>query len=128
MSGACAGITGRDQWADLSARARLGAEQRMVQAAVAARWTAAAAGVSLPWGTGLRRTPAPPSHPMVAARLAAGLTQRGLAARMGLTHSVVSHWESGRQAPRLARVPAIAAALGVEPAVVAGWFLAGLAA
>jgi transcriptional regulator with XRE-family HTH domain len=52
-----------------------------------------------------------------AARLAAGLTQKQLAARLGTHQSVVAGWERGL-APRAHRLPQIAAALGVTVAAL----------
>ena len=39
----------------------------------------------------------------------AGLTQQQVAAAMGVTNGVVSHWESGRKLPNAAKLPRIAA-------------------
>jgi transcriptional regulator with XRE-family HTH domain len=47
------------------------------------------------------------------ARLAAGLLQADLAARVGVTQATVSDWERGRFAPRLEQLGRIADALGV---------------
>jgi transcriptional regulator with XRE-family HTH domain len=52
-----------------------------------------------------------------AARLAAGLTQKQLASRLGTHQSVVAGWERGL-APRAHRLPQIAAALGVPVAAL----------
>ena len=48
-----------------------------------------------------------------AARQAAGLSQSGLADRLGTTQSAVSRWEHGRDEPRLSRLAEILRACGV---------------
>ena len=51
-------------------------------------------------------------HALVAARLAAGLTQQQLAAALGKPQSAVARWESGQHQPRVDVLQAVAAALG----------------
>ncbi len=48
------------------------------------------------------------------ARVARGLTQADLAAHVGTTPAVVAHLEAGRQRPSVARLRALADALGVS--------------
>ena len=48
------------------------------------------------------------------ARLAAGLTQEQLAARMGITQQTVANWERGARNPKLATIRKIADALGID--------------
>lgn len=48
-----------------------------------------------------------------ALRRAAGLTQRGLAARIGVSKTSVSYWETGRNEPSARQLRALAGALGV---------------
>ena len=50
-----------------------------------------------------------------ALRRRAGLTQRELAARAGLTHSTVAYLETGKHAALPSTVRKLAAALGVPP-------------
>lgn len=52
--------------------------------------------------------------PIAKARLAAGLTQEQLAARMGITQQTVANWERGARNPKLASLRKIADALGVD--------------
>ena len=47
-------------------------------------------------------------------RESAGMSQEGLAEILGIDRSAVAQWETGRTNPRLADLPAIAAALGCE--------------
>jgi len=54
------------------------------------------------------------ASPLASARVAAGLTQRDLARRAGVTAQAVCHWELGRSRPSTSRLPAIAHALGVS--------------
>ncbi len=54
-----------------------------------------------------------PSHRIKAVRLAAGITQRGLARQLGVTPSAVAQWESGGM-PTTERLTAVALALGVS--------------
>jgi transcriptional regulator with XRE-family HTH domain len=49
-----------------------------------------------------------------ALRLAAGLTQRALATRIGVTTLSVSNWETGRNEPSARQLRAVAEALGVS--------------
>lgn len=51
-------------------------------------------------------------------RLAAGLTQTGLAARLGTTQSAVSRWERGHDEPRLATLAEILRACGLRGELV----------
>ncbi|HZR99877.1 MAG TPA: helix-turn-helix transcriptional regulator [Chloroflexota bacterium] len=51
-------------------------------------------------------------HALVAARLAAGLTQQQLADLLDKPQSAVARWESGQHQPRLEILQAVAAALG----------------
>lgn len=55
------------------------------------------------------------------ARAWADLTQAELGKAVGVDTSSVSLWESGDREPRLSRMEAIAAACGVEPAVLLRW-------
>jgi transcriptional regulator with XRE-family HTH domain len=48
------------------------------------------------------------------ARLKAGLSQRGLAARMGVPQSVVCRWETGVREPRVRAAVRLSEALGVS--------------
>ena len=48
------------------------------------------------------------------ARLIAGLTQARLGQQLGVTHCAVVQWETGRTAPRRARLASLAAALGLS--------------
>lgn len=48
-------------------------------------------------------------------RVAAGLTQRQMAERIGVCTSTVTQWEIGMSVPRVKRLDAIAEALGVAP-------------
>lgn len=50
----------------------------------------------------------------------AGLSQRELAARSGVDHSLVSRFENGDREPTLGQRGLLEAALGVVPAVVGG--------
>ncbi len=52
-------------------------------------------------------------------RLAAGLDQKALAARLGITHSMVSKYEGGRKTPTAAMLDRIARALDLDHAVAA---------
>jgi ribosome-binding protein aMBF1 (putative translation factor) len=51
---------------------------------------------------------------MIGARLAAGLTQKELAEKMGTTQSAIARLESGSQMPTLNTLFRLAAALGVD--------------
>ncbi len=53
------------------------------------------------------------------ARAVAGLKQKDLALRIGVSQATVSDWESGEQPPAVTRWRAIADALGVSVADVA---------
>ena len=44
-------------------------------------------------------------------RLAAGLSQKDLAERLGIVQSAISAWESGEKMPRASQLPALAEAL-----------------
>lgn len=44
-------------------------------------------------------------------RLAAGLSQKELADKLGIVQSAISAWESGEKMPRAAQLPELAAAL-----------------
>lgn len=46
-------------------------------------------------------------------RRKAGMTQRDLAARMGVSHMSVSHWESARNEPSARQLRALAQVFGV---------------
>lgn len=50
------------------------------------------------------------------ARLIAGLTQRELADKLGVSMVSVSKWESGKGLPRAKRIKEVAAALETTPA------------
>lgn len=50
----------------------------------------------------------------------AGLTQRELAVRLGVSRGVVGHWAQGRSKPSPPHVPALARVLGVEPLGLTG--------
>jgi transcriptional regulator with XRE-family HTH domain len=52
---------------------------------------------------------------LAAARLAAGMTQEQLARSIGSDQTRVSEWERGLFSPRPEQVPALAAAVGVNP-------------
>lgn len=68
-----------------------------------------------------------------------GISSRALSNRMGHSHAIVSHWETGRRIPRPERVAALLAELGVtgedharvmrlaEAAAEPGWLGTGLA-
>ena len=49
-----------------------------------------------------------------AARIAAGLTQAALGEALGVSHTQIARWETGRAEPRIAALLKLAAALGVE--------------
>ncbi|RRR74008.1 MAG: XRE family transcriptional regulator [Candidatus Viridilinea halotolerans] len=51
-------------------------------------------------------------------RLAAGLTLREMAARLGIDHSTLVGYEAGRRSIRVTQLVAIAHALGVAPAAL----------
>lgn len=53
-------------------------------------------------------------------RRAAGLSQSGLAERLGTTQSAVSRWEHGREEPRLSTVVAILGGCGLAGELVVG--------
>lgn len=44
-------------------------------------------------------------------RLAAGLSQKNLADKLGIVQSAISAWESGEKMPRASQLPALAKAL-----------------
>ena len=44
------------------------------------------------------------------------LTQKELAARVGVSYQTVQTWESGTATPRLRHIPKLAEVLGLEPA------------
>lgn len=46
-------------------------------------------------------------------RTAAGLTQEQLAKAIGVTQTVIAAWERGAYSPKAAKLPVLAAALGV---------------
>ena len=50
-----------------------------------------------------------------ALRLRKFLTQKELAAQVGVSYQTVQTWEAGTAQPRLRNIPKLAAALGVEP-------------
>lgn len=52
------------------------------------------------------------------ARAQAGLTLRALAARLGVDHSTLANYESGRRPLRVTQLVAIARALGYAPAAL----------
>jgi transcriptional regulator with XRE-family HTH domain len=54
------------------------------------------------------------SQRLVAARVAAGLTQQQLADALGANKGRISEWERGVSQPRASRVPAIASTLNVD--------------
>jgi transcriptional regulator with XRE-family HTH domain len=60
-----------------------------------------------------------------AARLHKGWTLRQLGAVVGLTHSAVAHWESGRRLPGHAHIAAISSATAFPMPVQATWAVAG---
>jgi transcriptional regulator with XRE-family HTH domain len=58
-----------------------------------------------------------------AARTKAGLTQRALAARLGIDKSAVAYWESSgnaRSAPKITKLVEVARVLGVRPSELLG--------
>lgn len=55
------------------------------------------------------------------ARSRAGLTIRGLAKELGISHAAVGHWETGRHVPSLRMLPRVAELIGVD----AEWLVAG---
>ncbi|QCR42466.1 hypothetical protein C1N91_01790 [Curtobacterium sp. SGAir0471] len=75
------------------------------------------------YGDGMSEAPTRAAHPVVAseliraARLRAGLTQVQLAARAGVTQSVISTYENGRREPSLAALQRLVRAAGFEAAV-----------
>lgn len=48
-----------------------------------------------------------------------GLTQQGLADRLGVSQSIVSHWLTGRRRPTFGRIERIASELSVDAAYLA---------
>lgn len=50
-----------------------------------------------------------------AARERAGLTQKELAAAIGVNHSAISFWENGQTVPTINNLVKIAGILGVSP-------------
>lgn len=48
-------------------------------------------------------------------RLEAGLSQRELSRRLGMSESVVSQWEGGVSGPVMSRISDVAAALRISP-------------
>jgi len=51
-------------------------------------------------------------------RKKAGLTQRALAAQVGVAEITVRKWEHGKRAPQVRRIKQLARALNCEPAVL----------
>ncbi len=43
------------------------------------------------------------------------LTQKELAARVGVSYQTIQSWEGGKARPRLRHIPKLAEALGLEP-------------
>jgi transcriptional regulator with XRE-family HTH domain len=56
------------------------------------------------------------SEKLTRARKAQGLTQRQLAAKMGVWPSVLCHWETGTRSPNVDSLVRVAIALGVPAA------------
>lgn len=52
-------------------------------------------------------------------RIAAGLTQRQLAARLGISPMAVSYWETGRREPNARQLKGVADVLGVSMDAIA---------
>lgn len=65
------------------------------------------------WGRKVTKSRPPLAERIRAAREAAGLTQRELAGKMGLSHVTIANWEGGRQEPSLDKIERLAAILGV---------------
>lgn len=55
---------------------------------------------------------------IAAARVAAGMTLRALAARLGVDHSTLAGYEAGRRPLRVTQLVVIARALGLAPAAL----------
>lgn len=55
-----------------------------------------------------------PGARMMAARIAAGLTQDQVAARLGVTRATLSNWERGTTAPKAAAVVQMASLYNVD--------------
>lgn len=62
------------------------------------------------------RTPRPTTNRICELRVKAGLSQRDLAGRAGVTRSQIAHWEAGRYGMVLDNADAVARALGVSVA------------
>lgn len=61
--------------------------------------------------TSPRRTNA---SPIAAARIAAGMTQAQLAARIGTTQGMIARWETGVRKPKMESLMRIGTALGID--------------
>ena len=61
--------------------------------------------------------PVSSAHLVRRVRTGAGLTQRGLAGRLGVPQSTVARWETGAAEPSFERLQQVAAACGLEVAV-----------
>lgn len=46
------------------------------------------------------------------------LTQKELAARVGVSYQTIQAWESGKARPRLRHIPTLAEVLGIEPSAL----------
>lgn len=55
------------------------------------------------------------------ARTKAGISQRELARRIGMSQPIIADYEAGIVSPQVATVEAIARALKKKPAWIAGW-------
>lgn len=51
---------------------------------------------------------------LAAARVNAGLTQKQLAKKCGVSESAVLNWENGKNAPKLKYLPALERAFGIS--------------
>lgn len=58
--------------------------------------------------------PHPVARALMIERLARGLTQADVAAELGVTHKVISWWETGRHDPGLWSITRYAKALGLR--------------
>jgi transcriptional regulator with XRE-family HTH domain len=58
-------------------------------------------------------------------RRARFLTQKELAAKVGVSYQTIQGWESGGVRPRLRQIPKLAEALNVDPAELATMLKAG---
>jgi transcriptional regulator with XRE-family HTH domain len=67
-------------------------------------------------------SPAAPCSDLASARRGVGLSQDGLARRIGVNHATVSRWESRERRPAFDLVPLIADVLGVDVEEVESWF------